>query len=114
MMISYKGTPVTLGKVFNVIIAYYRKWFRAEHNDLLKAYTDSPVNEESRKEIEALIDNPDLKDHDRIPLVRMLLVQEKSPACIALGSCVECKCPIPDKFYEQDACEKGCYKKWPL
>jgi hypothetical protein len=43
---------------------------------------------------------------------RQSLVAEKSPACILGGACVNCGCDTPDKFYETDACEVGCYPEW--
>lgn len=38
-------------------------------------------------------------------------VSKTSPQCIASGKCVVCGCDVPEKFYEPDACEKGCYEK---
>lgn len=38
-------------------------------------------------------------------------VMLKSPGCID-GKCVHCKCDTPDKFWEPDPCESGCYPQW--
>ena len=43
---------------------------------------------------------------------RYAQVKAKSPACIEQGACVKCGCDIPDKFFEPDACEEGCYPEW--
>jgi len=40
---------------------------------------------------------------------RLHLVQAKSPECISSGRCVRCGCLTPDKFYESEDCEYGCY-----
>lgn len=39
-------------------------------------------------------------------------ILEKSPECIESGTCIHCGCDFPEKLYEEDPCEKGCYPKW--
>lgn len=34
-----------------------------------------------------------------------------SPKCLE-GKCIHCGCKTPDKFFEPDACENGCYPEW--
>ena len=38
-------------------------------------------------------------------------VSKISPKCLE-GECIHCGCITPDKFYEPDACERGCYPEW--
>ena len=44
-------------------------------------------------------------------LWRTELVAKTSPECLK-GKCVHCGCDTPDKFWESDACEHGCYPQW--
>lgn len=39
-------------------------------------------------------------------------VRKKSPGCVLNDACVDCGCETPDKFWEPDPCEKGCYPGW--
>lgn len=39
-------------------------------------------------------------------------VEKNSPQCLKKGACVHCGCEFPDKLYEDDACEFGCYPQW--
>ena len=32
-----------------------------------------------------------------------------NPKCSEKGSCIECHCTVPDKFYSDKECEGGCY-----
>ena len=41
-------------------------------------------------------------------------VLKNSPKCIEKGYCIHCGCPFPDKLYEQESCEYGCYGPWPI
>ena len=38
-------------------------------------------------------------------------VSIKSPGCLN-GECIHCGCDTPDKFWEPDECERGCYPAW--
>jgi len=38
-------------------------------------------------------------------------VAKLSPGCLN-GACIHCGCDTPEKFWEDDACEQGCYGKW--
>lgn len=61
---------------------------------------------------ETLKELKELEEATRIAKIveyRTGLVQKASPECIFRGSCVDCGCEIPEKFYEPDACLKGCY-----
>lgn len=43
---------------------------------------------------------------------REVQVTKKSPACLTRGACIHCGCDMPDKLYETDSCEAGCYPNW--
>lgn len=43
---------------------------------------------------------------------RKKLVETKSPLCLKNKACVHCGCDMPDKLWEPDACEGGCYPDW--
>ena len=36
-------------------------------------------------------------------------IKKKSPICLEQSQCVHCGCSFPEKLFEQDGCEKGCY-----
>ena len=40
---------------------------------------------------------------------RTSLVEKTSPECLKDKKCVHCGCTIPDLFYADKPCEKGCY-----
>ena len=42
---------------------------------------------------------------------RMERVGKISPKCLE-GACIHCGCDTPDKFWEEDSCEFGCYPTW--
>ena len=42
---------------------------------------------------------------------RVAQVTKKSPKCLE-GTCIHCGCETPDKFWEDAACEQGCYPHW--
>ncbi len=44
-------------------------------------------------------------------LWRTEMVTKVSPKCLG-GKCIHCGCDTPDKFWESDACEHGCYPAW--
>lgn len=54
---------------------------------------------------------PDTSTVDQIEW-RVMQVAKKSPACLERAECVHCGCATPDKFWELDGCEMGCYPSW--
>lgn len=76
---------VTLGKVGNFIAAYYRKIY-------YKIFLDKFIEDQVH--------------------FRRNEVLTKSPECLNNGACIHCGCDMPDKLYESDACEAGCYPEW--
>jgi hypothetical protein len=42
--------------------------------------------------------------------MRLRLVSEKSPDCLLNGKC-KCGCDMPEKLYEPEPCEYGCYER---
>lgn len=121
MKIRYKGTgkEINLKTIWNFMIAMYRKYWilSKRERDLVKKYTSSTFTvketQSVAKEI-AELEASNLPDHLRIPLIRTALVRTKSPECITGGKCKHCLCPTPDKFYEAEGCEHGCYEEWPV
>lgn len=43
---------------------------------------------------------------------RKYKIELLSPECISKGYCIHCKCSFPEKLYEDQGCELGCYLKW--
>lgn len=39
-------------------------------------------------------------------------VEKRSKECITSKACVHCHCTTPDKFWEPDPCDLGCYPEW--
>lgn len=89
---------------------------KESYSELLPYTTLDGLSEEQKAQLLAQLhefQESNLDDLVLVPLMRTALVQIKSPSCITQGQCVECKCPIPSKFYESDGCKEGCYKEWP-
>jgi hypothetical protein len=74
---------VTFQKIYNFLWALWNKTFRAKKYAAQQQYE-----------------------------WRIAQVAEKSPECISGGICVHCGCDVPEKFWERDACEAGCYPAW--
>lgn len=77
----------------------------------MNEYIEKVVIEE-QAHAETLRQLKELEEATRIAKIveyRTSLVQKASPECIFRGSCVDCGCEIPEKFYEPDGCLKGCY-----
>ena len=77
-----------------------------------QAKLEEQAHAETLKELKELKELNELEEATRIAKIveyRTGLVQKASPECIFKGSCVDCGCEIPEKFYEPDACLKGCY-----
>ena len=95
---------ITWHNIKNMVVAYWRMFStsRTERKMALLAL-ETPLEKEQIEEIL----NSDIDPITKVVLVRTELVRQKSPECLK-GSCVDCGCPVPDKFYELDGC-KICY-----
>lgn len=88
----------------NMVGAYWRMlWTTKMERKMALVALETPTDKEQIEEILA----SDIDPITKVVLIRTELVRQRSPECLR-GSCVDCGCPVPDKFYELDGC-KFCY-----
>lgn len=92
--LSANWNKVTPYKVYSWAMAYFRMNKTANQTPAEPSEGPSPIYWET-EQFEWRVDR----------------VSKVSPKCLE-GACVQCGCETPDKFWEEDSCEHGCYPTW--
>jgi len=111
-----KGKKLTWSSIKNYFTAKQRIKEVNKHKDILDR--SEILSEQVNGAIDVYLEELPFEKRKEIEFKkaqaewRTTQILEKSPECLEKGYCKHCFCDFPEKLYEDEACELGCYPKW--